>query len=145
MKRYFELFGHTCELEVREESRKGVDWLRKTLIDWITVDPTSNQTVEHFNSHATIINERKRHLQSYPVTVHPFSRFKFLWEVMMTVVFLVGLIYAPLLFLFYFDHTVESSIGNLSIMISVKVFCILDMTMRFFTGYWDDENFTVSF
>lgn len=78
MKKYFEMFGHTCELEADEDSVKRVKWLRR----WTMIDPTSNLTLQHFNSHATIVNERKRHLQIYPVTVHPFSRFKFMWEVM---------------------------------------------------------------
>lgn len=145
MKKYFRLFGHDCEVATDRspESRDG--WLRAKAIDFITINPTSNLTLQHFNSYATIVNERRRQLQLYLTTIHPFSQFKFLWEVMMLGWFLLGMWYAPMLFLLYFDDSAASSVGNLTIMWSVKIACIIDMIIRFFMGYWDDLNFVVSF
>lgn len=62
----------------------------------------------------------------------------------MTLVFVVDLIYAPLMFFFYLDYTTAPSVGNLDVLATVKLFCIVDMAMRFFTGYWDNSQFVVS-
>lgn len=147
MRKYFEKFGHTCDLKGEEDLEsvlKDVGWARKVFIKWTTVDPVSNLTLQHFNSHSSIVNERKIHLENHRLTIHPFSRFKFIWECVMISAFLCGLIYGPLQYLRYLDESKSANIEDLVIMIWVKAVCIIDMLIHFFVGYIDEENFVVS-
>lgn len=145
MKRYFEIFGHTCELIADENLDPRREWFREIFIKWTTVDPTSNLTLQHFNSHSTIVNARKFHLANHRFTIHPFSRFKCLWETFMTVVLLYALIRAPLRFLNLVDTHDEGNIDSLGSMVTVKLLCIFDMVLRFIMGHVDHKNFEVSF
>jgi hypothetical protein len=148
MQRYFTNFGHNCELDVDESFRtsflndKGK--VRRTIIEWTTIDPISNLTLQHFNSQAAIANERKFHLEYHPKTIHPFSKFKFIWECLMAFVYLSGLIYSPLQYLDYVDKDENTNVGNLHIMKLVKSICLIDMALRFIIGYFDERTFTVS-
>jgi hypothetical protein len=142
MRKYFETFGHTCELP--DEGIEDASW-RRWLFKWTTIDPTTQLTRQNFNSYSTIVKERKFHLTSHPLAVHPFSRLKFVWEAFMLVTLLCGLIYAPLQYLDYVDKNEETDVGNLLIMKWVKSFCIVDVVTRFFTGYFDERSFAVSF
>lgn len=146
MRKYFERFGHTCEWEVEEELVKflaGKSRLKQTCIKWTTLDIASNSAQQHFNSYSAIVNEMKFHLENHPTTIHPFSRFKQLWELFMIAVFLCGLIYSPLQYLDYVDMN-SSDAGNIRIMKSVKILCIIDMALRFFMGHLDEPSFAVS-
>lgn len=148
MKKYFEKFDHTCDLEDEEEpdeSQERFERLRKLIIKWATIDPLSNLTMQHFNTYSNIKHEMKRHLQRHPMIIHPFSRIKCFWEGVMTFVLLAGLITSPLEFLVYTDRAKESFVGRFTLLRIVKTVCIVDMISRFFTGYWDEENFVVSF
>jgi hypothetical protein len=142
MRKYFRTFDHTCEL-AEEDTSSSVAWRRK-LLEWTTIDPTNQLTRHDFNSYSRMVNERKFHLASHPLTVHPFSRLKSAWEAFMLGVFLCGLIYAPLLFLDYVDKHNTNESGSLAIMRLVKFFCIVDMIARLFTGYIDERSKTVS-
>lgn len=142
MKKYFKMYGHNCELDVSEGSDDQNGWWFQMASPYFAIDLTSHLTLQHFNSYATIFNESKRHQQNYPLTVHPFSMFKFMWEIMMAGVFLIGLVYVPMMFFFYLEY--KDTFGNENIMATVKFFCIADMVMRFFTGYWDEVHLVVS-
>lgn len=138
MRKYFETFDHSCELSDED--------IKRTLLhEWTTIDPMTQLTRQNFNSFSTIDNERKFHLTSHPLTVHPFSRLKFAWDAVMLVTLLAGLIYSPLQYFAYVDKRDETNVGNLFIMKWVKSFCIVDMTARFLTGYFDEQSFAVSF
>lgn len=145
MKRYFEIFGHTCELIADENLDPRREWFREIFIEWTTVDPTSNLTLQHFNSHSTIVNEREFHLANHRFTIHPFSRFKGLWETFITVVLLYALIRAPLRYLSFVSEYDKENIDCIESMVTVKLLCIIDMALRFIMGHVDHENFAVSF
>lgn len=152
MKKYFESFKHRCELNVEEGIEgflKNKHWLRQSFIKWTTIDPTSELTLQHFNSYSAFANGRKFHLENYPLTIHPFSQFKLVWEIIMMLVLLCGLILDPLHFLDYFKegHVISGVISSdflASVRASVKIVCILDMAARFFMGFVDERNSTVS-
>lgn len=144
--RYYEAFGHTCSLKVDEDYRNyffSRPPLHRFLLRFTSIDPRSEPTKQFFNSHSAVENGTKLHLDNHPLTIHPFSRFKFIWELIMAANFLVGLIYAPLQYLDYLNDACVG-IGNLTIMKTVKIFCIVDMILRFFCGYVDEKKFTVS-
>lgn len=148
MKKYFEKFGHTCDLKVEEEPetpRSLVKRIQKVFIEYSTINPLSNLTLQYFNDHANIMTERRLHLEKHPSSIHPFSRIKFYWEFIMALVFLIGFIAGPLQYLVYIDqHKEELFPGNFLLMKGVKIICLIDMIVRFFAGYWDEENFMVS-
>lgn len=147
MQKYFEKFGHTCEFDVDEEFKKflkGKSRVEEIIIKYTTIDPVSSLTLQHFNSHSAITNERKFHLENHPKTIHPFSKFKFIWECSMVLVFLCGLIYSPLQYLDYVDKDEDTNIGNINFMILIKSICLIDMALRFFIGDHDERNFTVN-
>lgn len=147
MKEYFEKNGHVCELSL-EGDPESCPWartarFRQLLVKWTTIDSTSNLTLQHFNSHWTIFAATKFHLKNHPTTIHPFSRFTTVWEGVMMIVFLCALIYDPLQYLDYIVDF-EDNVGDMPINKLVKAFCIVDMMIRFFTGYLDERKFEVS-
>lgn len=144
---YFENFGHTCGLKIDADYRSylnNLPPLYRFLIKWTSIDPKSEPTMQYFKSHAAIVNGTKFHIENHPITIHPFSRFKFIWEFVMAVNFFTGLIYGPLQYLDYIDDNVESDIGNITLIKIVKFICVMDMILRFFCGYVDEKKFTVS-
>lgn len=145
MKKYFEVFGHTCKLSENGEDSSHTSSWTQTITEWTTVNPTSSLTLQNFNSHSAIVNERKFHLAVHPWTIHPFSRFTFAWECFIMLVFLGGLIFSPMHFFEYVDPDQLNGIYNLNIILIVKVVCIIDMVLRFFTGHLDGRGFSVSF
>lgn len=149
MKKYFKKFGHTCDLKVELEGSGEIpdgdkkNWYRKKLLEWATIDLTSNLTLQHFNSFATAVREKKKHLKEHPLTIHPFSRLKMIWECVMIVSFLTGLIYIPLQYMDYVDKNMN--VSNLFIMKVTKILGSVDMIVHFFSGYLDEEHFEVKF
>lgn len=144
MERYFKNFGHNCDLNAEDITLKNKGNVRRTVVEWTTIDPISNLALQHFNSYSAITNERKFHLECHPKTIHPFSKFKFIWEVLMSFIYVSGLIYVPLQYLDYVDKDDNTNIGNLHIMKLVKSICVIDMALQFFIGYYDERTFTVS-
>lgn len=144
---YFENFGHTCGLKIDADYRSYLNNLKpldRFLIKWTSIDPKSEPTMQYFKSHAAIVNGTKFHIENHPITIHPFSRFKFIWELVMAVNFLTGLIYGPLQYLDYIDDDETTDIGNITLIKIVKFICVMDMILRFFCGYVDEKKFTVS-
>lgn len=148
MKKYFKKFGHTCDLKVEGSGKIPVvdkkNWLRKKMVEWATIDLTSNLTLQHFNSFATAVSEKKTHLEGHPLTIHPFSRLTMAWEFVMILSFLIGLVYIPLQYMDYVDEQADN-VGNLLIMKVTKTLGSVDMVMNFFSGYLDQKKFEVRF
>jgi hypothetical protein len=144
MKKYFEKFGHSCELDddVKVESSRR-EKIKETIVIWTTIDPTSDITLHHFNSHSAIVNERKFHLENHPRTIHPFSRLKlWIWEPVFVLVFLCALISGPLMFFDYIQKT-DLYVEDMKYMYCVYVFCVIDMFLRFFNGFVVKKKFMV--
>ncbi|CAG9797693.1 unnamed protein product [Chironomus riparius] len=142
---YYEIFGHVCTLKDEEDLLQkhliGRSKFKKFIIKWTTIDPQSFVATEFFNSHSSVVNEMKSHLENHPMTIHPYSRFKFIWEFFMATIFLVGLIYVPLQYMDYVDDNLENDFGNVMIMEAVKISCMVDMVMRFFMGF--EKNYEI--
>lgn len=144
MKKYFEKFGHICELE---DDTKLQDFAKKrfksALFRLITIDTHSILTLQHFNSHSSIVKERKFHKENFTWTVHPFSRFKFIWDIVMVIVFFDCIILGPLRLLAIVED--RESLKNLSDVRLGKFIGIIDMFLQFFVGFVDEKKFAVSF
>lgn len=144
MKKYFENFGHTCELSDDDNEDVKVDKSKKAFTKWKTIDPTSALTLLHFNSHSSIVNELQHHLLYFPSTLHPFSRLVMVWEWFMLLVFLFGLFYGPLTILLYVEDMSVSKSSSMAVMMTTKIICIVDIIRRFFTGFVDERSNMVS-
>lgn len=144
MKKYFENFGHTCELSDDDDKEFKEDKTKKAFTKWKTIDPTSALTLLHFNSHSSIVNELQHHLLYFPSTLHPFSRLIMVWEWFMLLVFLFGLFHGPLTILLYVEDMSVSKSGSMAVMMVVKIICIFDMIRRFFTGFVNERSNMVS-
>ncbi|KAG5674638.1 hypothetical protein PVAND_004592 [Polypedilum vanderplanki] len=137
--KYFEKFGHFCSLKYDEKLENYLDnltWFQYL----ITIDPSSPITTSFFNSHSAVVNGMKYHLKNYPNTIHPFSKLKFIIECIMSVIFLCGLIYTPLLYMYYIRKDDQDTFGNVPVIYTIKLACALDMILRFFTGRVDERN-----
>lgn len=129
---YFKRFGHLCDLDDDERIDK--------IFTWTSIDPTSKTTLLHFKSYSSIINNRKFHIENHRHTIHPFSFFKTLWEMLMMVVLLVCLILEPLRFL----QMVESTHWHTE-WSYINIINVIDIVLRLSVmGYWDKRNFEVS-
>jgi hypothetical protein len=132
--KYFEKFGHYCKLNY-----DGDEDSLKLFQKWTTIDPTSKLSLLHFNSHSAIINERKIQVQNHPFIIHPFSSFKMLWELIMILVYIFLLIYEPLQFLHLLKYKQWHVFWSF-----INVFSVIDIILRYFMGFWDENNFKVS-
>ena len=149
MKKYFEKFDHTCDLNVEEDLKDSQNWVsrfKKAVIKWTTIDPYSNLTSFYFNNHSSITNEMNFHQQKYPRTIHPFSRIKTVWECVMSLVIFMGLIGSPLYYHLFVNNNRdrEAFLGNCIMLKIVKAFSLLDILVRFHVGYYDRRNYVVS-
>lgn len=143
----FENFGHTCGIKMDGDMPSylnNLPPLHRFLVKWTSIDPKSEATMQYFKSRAAIANGTKFHIENHPLTIHPFSRLKLIWELVMAANFLTGLIYGPLQYLDYIDDDETTDIGNLTLIKIVKFVCVMDMILRFFCGYVDEKEFTVS-
>lgn len=144
---YFQKSGHSCAVKSDADIEiylNNLSPLNRFLVKWTSIDPKSELTVQYFKSHAAIIVATKLHIENHRITIHPFSRVKFLWECVMTLNFLTGLIYGPLQYLDYIDDDETTDIGNIALIKIVKALCVMDMVLRFFCGYVDEKEHSVS-
>lgn len=143
-KEYFEKFGHTCGLRNEEEEDYETNRIKGSFTKWKTVDPLSTLTLQHFNSHAAIVNEQRSHLLYFPLTLHPFSRIIMVWERIMLVVYAFALFWGQLKILFFVGKS-QREIGTcIIVMFVVRIICFADMARRFFTGFIDKNTNHVS-
>ncbi|PSN35080.1 hypothetical protein C0J52_17297, partial [Blattella germanica] len=97
------------------------------------VSPSNPLTKIILQSEAAIRQERFRQLASYPYVVHPFSRTRSIWEVIMVFVFYISIMEVPM-----------NTSFNLSIYEYFRMFdfmldciCLVDCMFTFFCGYYD--------
>jgi hypothetical protein len=116
---------------------KGV--FKKLLILWTVANTALINDKSHLKSYASIVNERLYHAEHYLGVIHPYSKFKALWEVYIAIVILAGLFTKPFKFLLYFDHDLTNDIGNIPLIFFVNVSCIVDIFVRFNVAYYDKK------
>jgi len=134
---YFEKFDHECELHDRDSDEDQL--LRSSY--WFSIDASLPRTLHHFKSHFSIVREKKHHLLNHPLRIHPFSLFHFYWSCLMIVVFSVGMTYSPFMFLLYMDN---NRTGNMYMIVLPKLVGLIDIAVRFNTGYVNRRNMSVS-
>jgi len=77
--------------------------------------------------------ERRRHLATFPQTIHPFSEFRWTWDIFLTVILIVTLVLQPLQIAFY-SHSM-SHLDSALLNATVSLIFFIDILLNFHTGY----------
>ena len=146
MDKYFESFGHYCEIEVDQDFKKYLktkNRLQRFLINSTIIHPTSQRTLSYYKSFLAIVEERDEHIEKYLGSIHPLSKFCSWWHVIMTFIFFISLIYIPVQYFDYIDLQDDDIIGTIPYMMFINFFCVFDIVLRFLIGYFDFSQFKV--
>ena len=129
---------HTCELPLQEEIVTYSIYhslcvlLRRRLWKWVTVSSYSPDSKKYLKSAARIYDEEVRHLRMHPNMIHPFSSFRFCWEMFMLCTWGVQFAIIPLTI-----SVEQHSEVFFYVYSGICVLCNVDVVMWFFTGYFD--------
>ncbi|KFB44542.1 AGAP005463-PA-like protein [Anopheles sinensis] len=113
--------------------RRVEHWWRRLCL----IDPQSTLTRQIFRSDAAIKREISRHLTYFRYSIHPLSRFRFIWECLMIVTFALAFQMIPYDVMLLFragDYYPFTSFH--AILLAIDVVCLLDIGMSFFTGMY---------
>ncbi|XP_045468666.1 potassium/sodium hyperpolarization-activated cyclic nucleotide-gated channel 2-like isoform X1 [Harmonia axyridis] len=150
-KNEFAKYGHTCEIpeemdDVAEYYSPETFWnnLAKKAFQLRTVSDISKSYTHHLRSHGAIMKERKRHLIYHNYIIHPYSYFRVIWEMILSVVIYVQLILVPLHSGFCIiedGHLMEGSESYLDpSIITLDFFLCTDVVINLFTGYYSEPK-----
>ncbi|KAL3274166.1 hypothetical protein HHI36_015580 [Cryptolaemus montrouzieri] len=137
--------GHKCNLvEEVEPVAKFIKsgWFvpfRRTLKNYLTVSEKNPMTKAHLKSTYRIRLENMRHLDKFYCMIHPFSDGRFYWDTTMLVVYTLQLQAVPILIIASDDLTTAPSYW-ISLLIFLNAFCLLDIIISFFSGYYDEHE-----
>lgn len=129
--------AHHCELPPEEDIIvKYIDsglfvFKRRIFRRWLIVDPLNYRSMAFLKSRAAIRYEQQRHLQYYYNTIHPFSKFRSVWETIVLTVIGIFLMILPM--------EVASTYLYDSLFIPtifLDVMLTLDLIFEFFTGFF---------
>lgn len=92
-----------------------------------------------FKSNKRMNNEIFRHMTSnYWYIIHPFSRFRFLWNSLMILALYIGLVYIPLRVSFH--EYLEGRALDWIVICYLHFFYSIDILLNFFTGYKNEDK-----
>ncbi|XP_011149636.1 potassium/sodium hyperpolarization-activated cyclic nucleotide-gated channel 1 [Harpegnathos saltator] len=133
---------HICEVPTEEDplttlipGRTAWPILRRWILSTRIASRRHPFTRWYLKSSKAFYYEISRHIQTYPYMIHPFSSFRITWETVMTLFIVVALIVTPTLFTFYSENHEKWHINH-----TINVVFICDITIRFFTGYYDYQT-----
>ncbi|RZB94442.1 potassium/sodium hyperpolarization-activated cyclic nucleotide-gated channel 1 [Asbolus verrucosus] len=133
--------GHQCELTISDDQIHHVIsngifvLLRRRFRKWLTVCPSSPESKMFLKSSAEIEREEMRHYRHYFYMIHPFSKGRFVWEMLMIPVFLMLFCLIPL----EIASTIVSPL-RLYWKFTLDVISYVDIILFFFTGYFDEHK-----
>ncbi|KAK0087097.1 hypothetical protein PV325_001766 [Microctonus aethiopoides] len=87
-------------------------------------------------STAGINNEIHRHITLYPYTIYPFSEFRNMWELFMTIFLFFTLLLIPFITAFHFEEPHKWY----NLLLIFNIFYIADTVLQFFAGYFDETS-----
>ncbi|KAF9415410.1 hypothetical protein HW555_006937 [Spodoptera exigua] len=126
--------GHECHLSADKLSEydlkcKGV---RKWLFNIITVHAGDIRAINMHRSYAALCEEKHRHYQHYPYTIHPYSKLRVYAEFL----FVILMITSSLVVAF---HVAENNRNDSDYHEYLLIFCdvmiMVNIILNFFTGY----------
>ncbi|XP_026482562.1 potassium/sodium hyperpolarization-activated cyclic nucleotide-gated channel 1-like [Ctenocephalides felis] len=140
---------HVCDL--KKKSKSGDDGLpplspsasfgqkfRRFIQKNVILNTRHPETKLHYRSQAALTREITRHVNSkYWYIIHPFSRFRLIWEMIIFVVLLMSLTLAPFMLAFYNLEYLRgaSTVDFMYVVYTINDFIlILDIVISFNTG-----------
>ncbi|GJQ86959.1 hypothetical protein Trydic_g5173 [Trypoxylus dichotomus] len=138
----FEKYGHKCqiphvppELWMFEKGGNFYVRLRNLIVRLRMATSQHAGGWRYLPSHASIMREHKKHLMNLYI-VHPFSKFRIYWEMLMTLTFGLQFVVIPLELAIYYTSILENVRGAWNfVRISLDFVCLADVVLNFFTGY----------
>ncbi|XP_068982398.1 potassium/sodium hyperpolarization-activated cyclic nucleotide-gated channel 1-like [Bombus flavifrons] len=107
---------------------------------WINMFQINGKTPRakiFFDSMAHVCAERRRHALIHWWIIHPCSSWRFLWDLVMTVVYLVGFLTIPFSVSFIVMSHDRIRMDKFNFLI--YAFCWMDIVCNCFTGYYDKK------
>ncbi|XP_011499364.1 PREDICTED: potassium/sodium hyperpolarization-activated cyclic nucleotide-gated channel 3-like isoform X2 [Ceratosolen solmsi marchali] len=92
----------------------------------------SRAAQRYLRSHASIDDERHRHIRQCIYIIHPFSLFRFWWDTLMITIIAAGFLTFP--FQSGFDMNRTNSLSWTYVKNILLFFCCLDIFINFSTG-----------
>ncbi|XP_077270115.1 potassium/sodium hyperpolarization-activated cyclic nucleotide-gated channel 4 [Temnothorax americanus] len=141
------MIEHICELSLKRESKfpfmdvKPLTF-RNVWITWCGISKYTPKCGFHVDSNATIAAEKTRHAESkYWWIIHPFSYARFMWDTLMTAIYMIAFFTIPFMVCFVImDYeTIRLDTVNLPI----YAICWLDIILNCITGYYDEKTMSV--
>ncbi|XP_046815736.1 potassium/sodium hyperpolarization-activated cyclic nucleotide-gated channel 1-like [Vespa crabro] len=88
-------------------------------------------------SQTALLNEKRRHIQNYKNIIHPFSNFRYYWDILLIVGMIIILLITP--YQAAFSITQETLVPTF-IKNSLLLLCCGDMFVNISTGYFDKRR-----
>ncbi|CAK9814020.1 Potassium/sodium hyperpolarization-activated cyclic nucleotide-gated channel 4 [Anthophora quadrimaculata] len=106
------------------------------------INRNTPRTKMYIDSMAAFSAERRRHAElKLRWIIHPFSRWRFLWDVIMTVVYMLSFLTIPFSVSFVVMRHDELQLDKFNFLI--YAFCWLDIMCNFVTGYHDKKQMRI--
>ncbi|XP_011694095.1 PREDICTED: potassium/sodium hyperpolarization-activated cyclic nucleotide-gated channel 1-like [Wasmannia auropunctata] len=132
--------AHECEVETDQEDvfflldrnffRKAFNAFRSSLM----ASERNPGARKYLRSHASIISEKRRHFQYYKHILHPFSTFRFFWDIVMILTITCLLLATP----YYAAFKIKKRSPYWTVCKNLLLFlCCMDIIVNFMTGYFD--------
>ncbi|OXA46115.1 Potassium/sodium hyperpolarization-activated cyclic nucleotide-gated channel 4 [Folsomia candida] len=106
----------------------------------ISINPRINGAAVRYGQ--AVFKERQRQMEKYPRTIHPYSCFRWYWDILLTIVLLFSLIEKPIQIAFY-DIEEEGYFWVTVISTVTSALSFLDIAFNFCTGVPDVMSDTI--
>ncbi|KAJ8913213.1 hypothetical protein NQ315_016156 [Exocentrus adspersus] len=126
-------YVHKCGLTPDEATRR-LTKCKKLVHSLFLVSPTNPMRISYFKSDLSVRLEQERHLRINPYAIHPFSKFRSMYEIYLIVLYTCALAVKPFNAFIRAEHVPRMYVYNKCILL-LDFLCIMDMFISFFTGY----------
>ncbi|XP_011498917.1 PREDICTED: potassium/sodium hyperpolarization-activated cyclic nucleotide-gated channel 1-like [Ceratosolen solmsi marchali] len=131
---------HTCRIpsEPDEVDKliKGSDlfsYVNRWFMRKRILSPNQYYAQTYLKSTTAIKREINNHLLKFPFMIHPFSSFRNLWYIIVSVITIITLVWVPFLSAFYLD----SALPSFGYLVIIDIIMVLDNFIYCLTGYYD--------
>ncbi|XP_012525099.3 potassium/sodium hyperpolarization-activated cyclic nucleotide-gated channel 1-like [Monomorium pharaonis] len=131
---------HKCEVDTENEDilfrpdrtsfQKAFDAFRSLLM----ASEKNPGARKYFRSYASLISEKQRHLHDYKHILHPFSTFRFCWDILVILTITCLLLTVPYQAAFQINMRLPYWTVCKNLLLSL---CCVDIIVNFTTGYFD--------